>query len=216
MIIHNSQQDIKIELSSDIKRIGIKMSGGADSSLLAYILAKYIAEENPGLRIVPITVVHMKKPYQLIYAKQVVKFIESVFGKIFLDHLTDSCDDNSTYTSTQDALMIKAYNENTIDAHFFGGNALPPMEVVKNFNEELTVPERKKTQVPQSTLYLTSYRPFINIDKQGIYELYSSLGLLDTLYPITRSCEAYTFDFSSHCGKCWWCEERMWGFKKLV
>ena len=130
MIIHNSQQDIKIELGSDIKRIGIKMSGGADSSLLAYILAKYISEENPRLRIVPITVVHMKKPYQLIYAKQVVKFIESVFGKIFLDHLTDSCDDNSTYTSTQDKLMVKAYTEKIIDAHFFGGNALPPLEVL--------------------------------------------------------------------------------------
>jgi hypothetical protein len=216
MIIKNSQQDIMIDLDRDVARVGIKMSGGADSSLLAYILAMYVSKERPDIQVIPITVVHTKKPYQLLYAKRVIDFIENVFGKIFSDHLTDTCDSTSTYSSTQDNLMVKAYNENIIDVHFFGGNALPPMDVVRSFKDELTVPEREKTSIPHPTKYLTSYRPFINIDKRGIAETYQTLNLIDTLYPITRSCEAYTHDFSQHCGECWWCEERLWGFGKIV
>jgi 7-cyano-7-deazaguanine synthase in queuosine biosynthesis len=59
-------------------------------------------------------------------------------------------------------------------------------------------------------------RPFRNIDKKGIAELYEKFGLLDTLFPITRSCELTTTDFSEHCGTCWFCEERKWGFGRYV
>ena len=55
----------------------------------------------------------------------------------------------------------------------------------------------------------------INIDKKGVAELYDYFGLMDTLFPLTRSCEDWTDDFSAHCGKCWFCLERLWGFGKL-
>ena len=65
--------------------------------------------------------------------------------------------------------------------------------------------------------------PLINIDKQGVKELYEKFGLLDTLYPLTRSCESFTDDFSKHCGEykdeqdvCWFCKERYWGFGRYV
>jgi 7-cyano-7-deazaguanine synthase in queuosine biosynthesis len=35
------------------------------------------------------------------------------------------------------------------------------------------------------------------------------------IFPITRSCESWTNDFSKHCGECWWCKEREWGFGRL-
>ena len=43
MIIKNSQQDIVIDTTK--KRIGVKISGGADSAIVMYMVSKYVAEE---------------------------------------------------------------------------------------------------------------------------------------------------------------------------
>ena len=60
--------------------------------------------------------------------------------------------------------------------------------------------------------------PFFNIDKIKIAEMYESLGLIDTLFPLTRSCELENppLNFLGHCDNCWWCKERFWGFKRLI
>jgi 7-cyano-7-deazaguanine synthase in queuosine biosynthesis len=56
------------------------------------------------------------------------------------------------------------------------------------------------------------YRPFFNIDKKQIKNMYDELGLTETLFPITRSCDNPKVK-TGHCnGKCWWCEERKWAF----
>ena len=41
----------------NVTRIGIKMSGGADSSLLAYLLAKYIAHSKLDIELFPIIII---------------------------------------------------------------------------------------------------------------------------------------------------------------
>ena len=64
------------------------------------------------------------------------------------------------------------------------------------------------------------YRPLINLNKQGIAEIYEHYGLMDTLFNVTRSCECAdpekTNNFTTHCqSECWWCAERKWGFGKV-
>ena len=54
-------------------------------------------------------------------------------------------------------------------------------------------------------------RPFFNLDKRQIAELYKQHNLLDTLFPLTVSCITEI----THCGECWFCKERIWGFGKL-
>jgi len=56
----------------------------------------------------------------------------------------------------------------------------------------------------------------INVDKKGVHEHYVRLGVLEELFPLTRSCEIHTTDFSEHCGECWFCKERLWGFGRYV
>ena len=47
----------------------------------------------------------------------------------------------------------------------------------------------------------------------GIAEIALGLGVL---FPVTRSCELKgKLEYYGHCGKCWWCEERQWGFDQL-
>ena len=61
MKINNSQQDIEIDLPKHYKNVGVKISGGADSAIVAYMVARYCSLERPGLSIVPITVNHEGK-----------------------------------------------------------------------------------------------------------------------------------------------------------
>ena len=63
MIINTSQEQIVINPDSSgypKNNIGIKLSGGADSSILCYMLYKYAVEH--GKKLVPMTVVHGLKP----------------------------------------------------------------------------------------------------------------------------------------------------------
>jgi len=69
--------------------------------------------------------------------------------------------------------------------------------------------------IPNSNITINGFAPFSNVDKKAIAELYEHYNLIDTLFPMTRSCEAETNYFSKHCGKCWWCGEREYGFGRL-
>ena len=65
-----------------------------------------------------------------------------------------------------------------------------------------------------------SWKHLANIDKKGVAELYETLGVMETLFPLTRSCEAYAheshYNIDKHCEKCWFCMERIYAFGRLV
>lgn len=61
--------------------------------------------------------------------------------------------------------------------------------------------------------------PFFAINKKWLANGYQQEGVLDTLFPLTRSCEGSDYEtgnFTFHCGKCWWCIERQWAFGRLI
>jgi 7-cyano-7-deazaguanine synthase in queuosine biosynthesis len=71
------------------------------------------------------------------------------------------------------------------------------------------------------------YMPWANTNKKGIAEMYRDENLIDSLVPVTRSCEwdpkCEYYDVIGtvdpglgHCGECWWCKEREWGFDQVV
>jgi len=57
--------------------------------------------------------------------------------------------------------------------------------------------------------------PFGKTDKKEVAKAYNYYNMMDRLYPHTRSCEDFT-DKVEHCGHCFFCAERMWGFNRLV
>ena len=63
MIIDNSQDTIEFNLPDEFDKIGIKLSGGADSAIVLYMLCKYITETNRECEIIPMTVCHAGKAY---------------------------------------------------------------------------------------------------------------------------------------------------------
>ena len=222
MFIKNSQQDIDFKIDPQFNKVGIKISGGADSAMICYILSKYKVTERPEITIHPITAVNILKPYQLIFSKKVIEFCEKEFNIKFAEHLyCEPVMEGTELQNAQDMLTEGAYKNKIIDCHVTGINCNPPSDVCNSFNEAVIGERdfrRDRTEEIKSTMPgPRCYRPFANLDKQGIAELYSHFNLMDTLFPITKSCESKTYDWSTpHCGTCWWCHERQWGFGRLI
>lgn len=214
--IDSCNENIFIEIPNNASVVGIRMSGGADTSLLAYMLSEHIMRFSLNVKLLPITIVQIGKSYQEIYAKQVIKFIENKFGNIFLDHYVDiSTIEKTDYIKQQNLATQYLYSNKKIDCHFSGLTLNPvpegiPSEIYSAGHYE--PPDRIRTGIKRPIQDGRRYTPFINIDKRGISELYNKLGIIDTLFPLTRSCESYTEDFSKHCKKCWHCAERFYGF----
>ena len=204
------------------------MSGGADSSMLCYLLCKYKTEVRPEIKLFPVTAVHKKKPYQFLHARKVIEFCEKEFSLKFEDHTTsDAVDGTEVLQQEQTRLLSSLYDRSIIDCHFSGVTSNPPIEVSKGFaslRPELTLTwpaERDPSDRPKDVKVGSArpwFRPFANTDKQGIAELYRMFNLTDTLFPLTKSCEFPNNDSAApHCGdKCWFCHERQWGFGRLI
>lgn len=214
MIIKHSQGDVEISLGPNVNKVGIKLSGGADSAMLAYLLARYKKEQHPDLRIVPMTNVCKEKPYNEIFALKVIDFVTNEVGVEFNEHVVIKNIDQDGFLTYHDMILDMLYGSKLIDEHFIAITSYPPdggMDM--SGTDQISGLDRTRSLKP--TKENRSNRPFYNLDKKGIAELYERFELTDRLFPLTRSCEAYTHDFSHHCGACWWCRERQWAFGRL-
>ena len=90
-------------------------------------------------------------------------------------------------------------------------NSLPKEQ---NSNDLQHNQQEKPSNVVLDFIKKLSPLKIFNFDKKELAQIYKEYDLLDTLFPVTRSCEGWQ-NITGHCGKCWWCEERMWGFGKL-
>jgi len=235
-----SQGTIEIGVPSEVKNIGIKHSGGLDSTLILYMLALYKRDERPDVELIPMTVIASTKPFQWMYAHMSQKKIEELTGIKFKKHYVRAADSrmeievDDIYDSNVDVVATELknylYDNNIIDTHFYGVTLNPPLDAFSTSGQR--APDRDKLLTNEKyPVYYPSkkkgqfgvYQPLANIDKKGVCELYNKLGVLDELFPLTHSCENYNehtlmqFDLSKHCGLscCWWCQERLWGFGKL-
>jgi hypothetical protein len=213
MKLHTSQGDVIIDIPEEYTKIGIKISGGADSALLAYMLALYKKHER-DVDLIPITVINAIKPHQHIFAQRVVKFVEDKLSVKFNHHqIKPEPVDPQRYGEEQSIFVRSLRKQEIIETHFTGITENPDVELKTDYTGDST---RNKDLGSKPTRDLYSFHPFANINKKAIAELYESYGLMDTLFAITRSCENSKIHFTEpHCGKCWWCLERQWGFGRL-
>ena len=219
MIVKTSQDTIKINVDPSQTKIGIKLSGGLDSAIVAYLLCKYIHEERPDCTLIPFTVIHSFKPYNLWFASKVKWWLKEHFPTVqwHKEHFTIHSN-GGDYNERMEELQEDLKKKNIIDCKFSGVTANPPLEVYKQWSPNDSHDEPTPGRDREQELKDTSFgRILVNIDKKGVAELYKKFGLMDTLFNVTRTCEETELDPSvtPHCGKCWWCEERRWGFGKL-
>lgn len=198
--------------------IGLSFSGGVDSSILLY----YLMREKEDKIYVFTTGNNQRSRYNVKCATTIVEKLIQITGNSNIEHHITYCD-----VQTKDALLnkLRVYiDNNTINALYTGVTANPPKEVTDTFTLETSETHRTTTK-PLVYLDGKFYTPWGNCDKRKIAQMYKEANLLEELYPLTRSCE---YDPSNkffdniqdpklgHCGKCWWCEERMWAFERFT
>ncbi len=185
--------------------IGISCSGGTDSSLLLYILMKH---HRDPIHIFTLSNNVKGRANAVVVPKVIEKCIQ-LTGNINIVHhsyYADEQTENNLFDIQRTFLK-----DRKIDCLFLAITANPPSEVVfANVSTESRDPETTHPEI----IYKGFLRqPFVNKDKKTIAQIYRDLGLSDVLFPITRSCEQPNrLEYYEHCGNCWWCEERKWGF----
>jgi 7-cyano-7-deazaguanine synthase in queuosine biosynthesis len=195
-------------------KIGLSMSGGADSSLLLYIL---LSNKKETIEVFTLA--------SDLKGRSSAKVATSVIDKCIQLTRNNNINHHIIYTDVQTdeklfKLQWEMMNENKINMIYTAITANPPKEVADNFLTAIDNSEQDKRDplIIKSIIGGGWCCPFINIDKIKIAEMYKSLGLIDTLFPLTRSCELENppNNYMEHCSKCWWCKERFWGFKRYT
>lgn len=216
-----------------ISTVGVWVSGGADSALMLYLLCKQIVDNNLPIKVQPCTVDY-KRPYQnigyniAIKVKEILDCDDTILTPQVYNPVGDT-----VWTPDELKQQFKDINRvNFANRHiqvlYTGTTLNPPVNIQEQFEYGVLqdieairgrdVPKQIKKysthEIDNQTFEFIEIRPFLETDKQGIGNLYKEHNLMDNLFPLTRSCEDLN-TVTGHCGHCWWCEERFWGFNRL-
>ena len=233
MLYHNKDKtmSVDIDIPDTYNSVCVNMSGGADSAILFFIIAKYLKEYRPNIRLSVATLNEANKNYYMgKNTRDIIDFvIKELDFKNFDTHYIYYAEKQSR--EVIDNFLAKMISSNIIDL-FIGGTTMPPLcegpalaevegkevDIKEHSNAQLTHDERVSQPIWNSAK--TMYKPFVKIDKSFIADMYYLHNLQDTMFPKTKSCTTlatnhmFVGDFD-HCGKCWWCLERKWAFGKL-
>lgn len=221
-------KNIKFDIHNG--NLGAFISGGADSALMLYILMSNIKQP---LHI--FSAANGKSNYR--EPINALKVVNKVMDMTKFDPNNLRFYTHWTKHKTTGNVIFAEYMETIkVDTLYFGFTRPPPKTAIVDFDtmdvaaqggidhgltletyydNQSKVPwyffQDKKFDYPEFSQ--SYYVPFININKQEVAKLYRELEIED-LYKITRSCESTIID-DRHCGSCWWCKERIWGFGYL-
>lgn len=180
-------------------KIGVQVSGGADSAITLYKIAKSLPEKS----IIPISYSDPNAAYNipLMNAPAVVEYCKVKFKNIS-DHIIIPI----TYEHWREkskimrSLNIELGAKGVIDFLVSGRTAIPPGMSSENRPERVN----DFNVWQDEDLYgKRLYKPFTGIDKKQIWKFYQEEGVED-LWDLTGSC-VRTYPA---CGECWWCKER--------
>ena len=225
---------LNFTLPEGTKGVACKLSGGADSSIMYYALCDYIKDKDIDLYAV--TVITVDKRLYNYYAQQVIEFTGDKLGVWPKDHIVRYVDGSLTYDPETNYSKAKGYIQGQRDivtelrlsgkvqALVSGTTTNPPDEfnewydkqvgecrrdpdrdVNSNFNKSLVKWQDGKKEFAYND-------QFLQTDKKGVAQTYRDYGVFDELYPLTWSCEEPNNLTGHHCGRCFWCFEREWGF----
>lgn len=193
----------------DLHKVGIFLSGGADSALILYLLVKMADERNQELKIYPINGFEVTSPDcdSEKAAKSIIEFIR-----------------NNTSTDRIHDLYVHPMIQESKHKYYYIKPALLYLRKKYNFYEFILgtsqgMPGDERPTIHEGTItgnnlietsekYDDVLLPWARVNKKFIAAQYNKLGL-KKLSDITNSC---IVNSSTPCKECWWCKERYWAF----
>jgi len=196
----NDKRKIEIKFPDGKKRIGVMLSGGADSAILLYLLALERKMECSDQELILFTVARADGAWN--YVKPIVDKINTMLGIILPDPI--QVGDPTLHHSKQGRSgEIEARAQHGIEHFFYGSQQHPPKEMIELPGIYPNRPD--SVELPGTTI------PFALVDKRhtlGLYEVFQVWSLIE----LTHSCTAQTV---GRCMECYNCKEREWALDEL-
>ena len=211
--------------------LGVKLSGGADSSIIYYALCDKF-KDNDNVNIIPITVGTDEKWWYPKGAEKVIDIVGQITGKYPIEHmvLENIPHTMENYTGSQNDIAKKAMKKYKIHPYnFYSGLTYnPPMKKMVTYFERrhkhhgldlnevmLNINSRDKSRDNKFQGHLdATMRPLK--DKLDTARWYKHYNAMDTLYPHTFSCESPQTEKLEHCHHCFFCLERYFAFGRII
>ena len=229
---YNDTEYIEIGIPKGLNPVSVFISGGADSALVTYMVVKTIQELNLGLEVYPITTEFMSRPFNINRSWAVLRMVEQLTGFKFSQHLIFPMPNHTLKISDEEKKPIMSQNikwyfeKYGISIMYNGLTANPPIDLVPDNTWGKRQLERDEVELVKLKLnQKTTQYPLLWSDKRIVAELYHRLGIHNSIFPLTRSCESEMEEskyFSKTCfqvrnpgEECWWCRERQYGFNHL-
>lgn len=221
-------------LNQNWKRIGISLSGGADSALLAYLIC---SNTDADIHFTNQIRLWKTRPWQEHVADNVIAWFKDRFKNNFYLHRNlippelEWADKGPTIVDeygklkSGNQIILRSHNEYIahkykLDALYGGINKNPDIEI------EGSLADRNEGHIPPHFIHngIDICHPFVYTKKDWIIKQYFENNIEDLLN-LTRSCEGEfeginynTYTPGQHiptCGECFWCKEREWALSCL-
>jgi 7-cyano-7-deazaguanine synthase in queuosine biosynthesis len=186
---------MNIDVYPEYKVTNILFSGGMDSTILLYLLAKKIHQNNYDIKIICNAFGSSRTKKNLI---PIIDYIKNKFSI------------NIQLVKIRKLQLIRDIVKNILD--LYGG------VVYSGCNKVITDKFTPTKYIPNDTPPVRGpayndfhLRPFINMDKVELMNIYIQEDILDLL-KITHSCGTMA---ETHCGECYFCMERIWAANSL-
>jgi hypothetical protein len=188
---------MKIDIPTDCTKIHILLSGGMDSAILLYLLSK---ENILSGRNLPIKCYTMSPNKSLLVTNRVLKWFND--RDIFVKHQRFGKRGYIIKFVVDTILLLERGYVYT------GCNKVLVDEFTPTVYIEGDTPPARGSAHSEYHI-----RPFIDMDKSQIMDIYIKENILDLL-KLTNSCGAL-IGGKTQCGGCYFCMERAWAAKKL-
>jgi len=197
---------LDIPIDTNWKRIGVNLSGGADSALMTYLLCKIIQQHKMDCRIDVITYQRCweTRPWQGFISFQVFSWLKEKFPDIIdcrhLQYIPPELEHGVAGPiidgRSGDQIMVGSYNkfvayEYSLDAVYNATSKNPDDlrdDRMKNRDKDAEDGNMLDVWMPIKKVDAVFVHPFKFVKKDWIVAQYYMLNILD-LYKLTRSCE---------------------------
>ena len=235
-----------LHINDNWKRVGVRLSGGADSSIIYYAIRKHFKDTDT--QVIPLTMNSTQNWWYSTGAKAVMDRVDELLGTTTTDHYIFNDDQphgSERYVEAVNILSESAIIDLNLDAIYIGLTQNPRgmseyfdnPEIIKrhDLNEEqvrsyisdrdhsrdLGKPaELEVMELVRGDRTVIQIIPFANLDKLAVAQAYRDLNMTDALYPVTFSCENSDINLRGqqlrHCKHCFFCLERLYAFDRII